>query len=489
MNLWQHQQEAINKMKDRKFLGLLFDPGCGKTRTAIEILKTKEWRKCLIICPKNMKETWRREIKKFSDLEKTTLVLRGTGKEIIQQIKTTDKRILIINHDTISIPGMSDLLRTQPIDFLIVDESHRFKSNTAVRTKKLLSIVDRIEYKLILTGTFILNSLIDTWSQLRILSDSIIPANFYTFRAKFFYDANSGMPRYTYFPKFLPKPSTQAQLSNIINDNSIVAKKNEVLDLPPFIRREVYVELPSEVDKLYKTLEKDFIALLGDDYISTDLVVTKILRLQQICVGIAQGSKAQKFVDCEKLPALIDILESYSDEKIIIWTNFVATYPQIVDVCKGQALEFVQIIGDQGEQVRQRAIDEFNNNPNVRVCIANPAAGGVGINLQAASVMVYYGKSYNLEHDLQSEARAYRGGSEIHKRVTRIDIITQGTIEEKIHEALLNKQKLSDFIQTLKGDYGYQGTSETNTGDEAVSEKILQREECDGLGEVKRARG
>ena len=95
-------------------------------------------------------------------------------------------------------------------------------------------------------------------------------------------------------------------------------------------------------------------------------------------------------------------------------------------------------------------VDNFNNLKTVTVCIANQQAGGVGVGLQAASYMIYYSKDYRLESDIQSEARAHRGGSEIHECITRIDLLTKGTIEEDIHQALREKGKLGDIIRGVK---------------------------------------
>jgi len=78
--------------------------------------------------------------------------------------------------------------------------------------------------------------------------------------------------------------------------------------------------------------------------------------------------------------------------------------------------------------------------------IANQKAGGVGLNLIEASYCVYYTRSYSLEDDLQSEARNYRGGSEVHKKVTRIDLVTQGSVDQLILNALEKKQDLAENI-------------------------------------------
>ena len=91
-------------------------------------------------------------------------------------------------------------------------------------------------------------------------------------------------------------------------------------------------------------------------------------------------------------------------------------------------------------------MDRFRKDDSCRVMIANQGAGGAGINLVEASYSIYYSKGFSLEHDLQSEARNHRGGSEIHDKITRIDLVCPNTIDESINEALSNKQHVADRI-------------------------------------------
>jgi SNF2 family DNA or RNA helicase len=81
--------------------------------------------------------------------------------------------------------------------------------------------------------------------------------------------------------------------------------------------------------------------------------------------------------------------------------------------------------------------------------IANQASGGIGINLVEASYSVFYSKNFSLEQDIQAEGRNYRGGSEQHAKITRIDLVSPGTIDELVLKALREKQKMSDLILTL----------------------------------------
>ena len=109
-------------------------------------------------------------------------------------------------------------------------------------------------------------------------------------------------------------------------------------------------------------------------------------------------------------------------------------------------IEYVEVHGEVSAKQKQGAIDTFCQNEDVKVFLGNQGAAGIGINLVQASYSIYYSRNFSLEHDIQSEARNFRGGSEMHESVTRIDLVAQGTIDEGILQALANKQEISDKV-------------------------------------------
>ena len=102
------------------------------------------------------------------------------------------------------------------------------------------------------------------------------------------------------------------------------------------------------------------------------------------------------------------------------------------------------LTGQQNRQEKQDNVDAFNTDDSVKVIIANQGAGGTGVNLTAANYEIYYSRSFVLEHDLQADARAYRGGQT--RKTTRIDLITPDTIDAKIVEALAAKRQGAEDI-------------------------------------------
>ena len=117
-------------------------------------------------------------------------------------------------------------------------------------------------------------------------------------------------------------------------------------------------------------------------------------------------------------------------------------------MCDQLKIKYCEAHGDITGNKKYEEVDKFNTNEEYRVFIGHPLSLGVGINLVSASYSIYFSRNFSLEADIQSEARNYRGGSEIHQKITRIDIVAKHSIDELVLEALENKMKIS--MEVLK---------------------------------------
>jgi SNF2 family DNA or RNA helicase len=459
LSLWAHQREEVRKFEEKDYRALFFEMGAGKTRTALaclmqKILLHKKMLQTIIFCPKIMIEGWKREAEELFpvDFAKYLVPLEGSAIQRIKALNKTDEpRIYITNIEALGLKALMLELEKKNFEFMIFDESHKLKDPKGVRSKAAIKLADRCRYKLILSGSSILNDYIDIWSQLRILNKHLLGESFFKWRLNNFYNANA-TKTWLSFPAWVIKPESLTKLQELISENAGVAEKKDVMKfLPPLVRKKVYVDLPMSLKKAYHDLEKHFVTEVDGDVISADIVIVKMLRLQQLCCGILTVDDETRTVKTEKHSALKELLEDLCpNSKVIVWANFKASIQDIKDICDEIGLYYSVIEGGQSNKERQEQVDNFNNLKTVSVCIANQQAGGVGVGLQAASYMIYFSKDYRLESDIQSEARAHRGGSEVHECITRIDLLTKGTIEEDIHQALREKGKLGDIIRGVK---------------------------------------
>jgi len=217
-------------------------------------------------------------------------------------------------------------------------------------------------------------------------------------------------------------------------------KKEECLDLPDklYVKREV--DLTPEQTKAYNEMKALALAQIDGGIVSTVNALTQIMRLHQIVCGhvkLDDGTVVE--LPNKRMDELLAIVEE-TDGKIIIWANYRHDIEAIkLALAKEYGMNSVATYyGDTESEERQRIVNDFQKpDSELRFFVGNPSTGGYGLTLTAASTMVYYSNSFDLEKRLQSEDRAHRIGQT--KNVTYIDLIAVGTVDEKIVKALRAK--------------------------------------------------
>jgi SNF2 family DNA or RNA helicase len=396
-----------------------------------------------------------------SDLYEHAVILRGSGKKRLADFKKSKASIVITNYEAMLMKDLHKALMVWGPEVLICDESHRVKNIAAKRTKAVIQIADKATYKYLLSGTPCPNSPMDLFAQFRIMDGGeTFSKNFQQFRATYFYDQNAGMPAQAYFPNWQLKPGSIDIMNKLINKVSMTVKKTECLDLPPLVVKNILVPLSKEQTKAYEAMAKDFLTYIGDRAAVATIALTKLLRLQQIVSGFItvegpNGREEHTFRENPRIDALKELLEDLSPtHKILVWATFRENFRQIAAVCEGLGISFGQLHGSVSNKERERVVENFNNpSGDIRVLISHPGSGGIGINLTISDVCIFYSRGYSLEHDTQATARNYRAGSEVHTKVTRIDLVAENTIDEVILKALKNKEDVANRILEVGKTY------------------------------------
>ncbi len=317
-------------------------------------------------------------------------------------------------------------------------------------------------HRYLLTGTPILNNAMDLYQQYKILNgykgrDSTFGTNFFAFRGQYFVDKNQAWSsKPNHYPEWVPRMYAYEDMMRRIGANTLRVTKTECLDLPDLVVQNLEVSISPQQKRLYEDMRDEFIAWIDSERnrgtetaVVARLAVTKALRLQQIISGFVKTDTGEviRITPNPRLDALRDLLETLTPgHKVIVWACFKENYAMIREVCEELKIKTVELHGETAPQDRQRAVDSFENDPDVRLFLANPGAGGVGITIVQASYSIYYSRSFNLAHDLQSEARNHRRGSEIHEKITRINLVAPNSIDEIIAEALGRKVDVSNQI-------------------------------------------
>ena len=472
---WDHQLKAIKKAMHRRCYAFFFEQGAGKTCAAINTARVQYSRankllRTLVLTPPIVVPNWQREFLMHSFLHPMDVIqLKGTNKKRAQLIALhgydegkPKGKVFITNYETLLNEESWSAIRKWEPELLILDESHKCKNRLSKRTKKAIILGDAAKYCYLLSGTPIPNEPWDIFTQYRIMDKgATFGKNFFTFRSKYFFDRNAGMPTHMHFPKWELNPRMKQSFNKKITESSLRIKKEDCLDLPPLLSDTIEVGLSRDQEKHYNEMKKEFITYLeeseGDEACVAPLALTKALRLQEILSGYMKvahagggGERIVRFKQNPRLDAVEIFLKEYAaHHKIIIWAVFKENFAMLREVCEKLKIKYVEVHGEIKD--KEQSIEDFNKDKDVRVFIGHPRSGGIGVNLVVSDIMIFYSRGFSLEDDLQAAARNYRGGSEIHKKIMRYDICCPKTIDEEILLALKRKESVSEsLLQKIK---------------------------------------
>lgn len=477
--LWEHQKRGVEFAKERAKhgvgIGLFFEQGTGKTRTALEILQDRYLElngiaPTLILCPPVVVANWRREIQEYTSIsDRRVATLTGSQVERLavfeKRLEVDSKFICITNYEALLMERLFNLIYSWSPEIIVADESHKIKTHNAKRTKQLVKLSEKARYSYILSGTPVLNTPMDLFSQYLVMDrGKSFGQNFFGFRNRYFIDKNAHMPKHVRFPKWELQEGAIERMNRIVTETSLRVRKSECMDLPPVVRQGIFCGLTKEQERAYQDMKNDFITFYNSKACVAQLALTKLLRLQQIVSGfmLLEDGQTVRFKETEREAALTELLtELTPNHKVIVWAVFQENYATIQRICDNLRIKWVGVYGGISESQRNQAITSFTKEDDTRVYIGNPLSGGIGVNLTVSDISIYYSRDFSLEAALQSAARNHRGGSEIHSKITHIDLITPGTIDEMISEKLKEKElsgellisdKLSDeVIKSLLG--------------------------------------
>ena len=471
--LWKHQIERIERSCQPGVTDLaLFDEmGTGKTRSLIEILRRRyaaagRIMNTLIVCPKSTKRQWKNQILEYSKLKPIDiLVLEKSEKRRCKDFydlinvdgQLLRNKIVIVNPASFEMDELLKLIKMWGVEIFVIDEAHEFKAHNGKRSRAAVPIADAAKYRYIMTGTPIANTESDIFMQYRLLDGGkTFGTNFFVFRKKYYADANAAWAhRQNHFPKYECTQAGRDEIRNLMYTKAMRALKKDCLDLPPFVREEREVTLSPEQARAYKEMKEEFLTWIKDQHdqprtVVANLAITKVMKMQQIISGFAfdENRNPVRFKNVPRLDELKELLTQLTvDNKVIVWANFIENYRMIAEVCDELKIGHIKIVGGMTDAERAEQLHAFQTDPTVKVVIANQQAGGTGLDgLQGASYAIYYSKDASLLKDSQSEARNYRGGSERHEKITRIDLVAYDTLDEAINDALANKKDLADYI-------------------------------------------
>jgi len=450
-----HQQAYLQRFWEYQVAALFADMGTGKSFMLINnvamLYDKGKLNGFLIVAPKGVYRNWYdTEIPKhLPDHVVYRMAIWSPSPRKAEQkalddlfTVTEDLKILVMNIEAFSTAkGTAYAKRFLLVHnaMMAIDESTTIKTPNSARSKNTEKVGHGARYRRILTGSPVTKSPMDLYQQCAFLSDNCLNvSSYYVFQARYAVTVERQLNTHSF--KQIVGYRRLDELKEKIDRFAFRVKKEECLDLPDKLYVKRQVDLTPEQLRYYNQMKAFAMAQVEGGLVSTVNALTQLMRLHQIVCGhvkLDDGTVIE--LPNKRLDELLAIVEE-TDGKLIIWANYRHDIEAIkMALAKEYGMNTVGMYyGDTDMDERKRVLEEFQNpDSEMRFFVGNPSTGGYGLTLTAASTMVYYSNSFDLEKRLQSEDRAHRIGQT--KNVTYIDLIAVGTVDEKIVKALRAK--------------------------------------------------
>ena len=456
---YAHQRVALSLASQFNAFALLLEMGTGKSKVALDLFRMrvmlKQIDKLIIVCPKSVISSWEEEIAKHTKITRDrVLVMRDEYKRGHSRTRDaifedfllrTDHRVLIVHYDLLRFLQIQATLAkateaTKRV-MIAIDESTRIKTTSAQRTKETHALCRAIPYRIICSGLPLPGGMEDIFSQWYAIDLGQALGTSYTrFHHEYFFPVD----RMGF--KWIPKTGTKEFFSSLLEGQGYRVRKAECLDLPNKIYSVREVTMEDGQARIYEQLAKDLIAQIENERVSCKIALTQLLKLSEVTSGFVFSDSGKTHdLPNPKLAVLEEVLEEVGPGKAIVFASFRHTIERIMSRPFAKQRGAVALYGATSDKA-ETIIRTFQESPECSLLVAHPASGGMGINLTAASTVVYYSNTWSLEDRLQSEDRAHRIGSERHPAINYVDIICPNTIDTAILKVLRSKKKLQDEV-------------------------------------------
>lgn len=422
------------------FGGILADDmGLGKTLQVIcflqsEMERTSESRRSLIVCPASLVYNWKRELEKFAPQLPARMVV-GTAAERAGILQTAGEReILITSYDLLR----RDLEQYEKLTFFcqVIDEAQYIKNHGTQAARAVKSIT--AGFKLALTGTPVENRLSELWS----IFDYLMPGYLYSYQR---------------FREELEQPIVQRdeeaaaqRLQKMIRPFVLRRLKKDVLkDLQDKLEENVYAAMEGEQQELYDAHVKRMQLMLDktseEEFRSAKLqILAELTKLRQLCCDPAllyeeyHGASAKKELAVNLIRNAVE-----NGHKVLLFSQFTSMLERLSQALQEEKIPYYMLTGATPKEKRAEMVEAFAQDDVPVFCISLKA-GGTGLNLTAADVVIHFDPWWNVAVQNQATDRAHRIGQQNTVNVYRL--IARDTIEEKIVDLQARKSELADRI-------------------------------------------
>ena len=460
---YAHQLTALEKSWNRDTFAYFMEMGTGKTKVLIDNLAMLydkgRVNGALIVAPKGVVGTWyNQELPAHlpDHIENVTVLWQSNinkkQKENLKQFHNQENshklHILIMNVEAFSTEkGYSWALSFLNCHkgLMAIDESTTIKNPKAKRTKHILNLSNKADYRRIMTGSPVTKNPLDLYAQCQFLDiHHLGHDSYYSFRNRYALMKSANISGRSI--NLVVGYQNLSELSDKLKPFSYRVLKEDCLDLPDKVYMKREIQLTPEQQKLYKQMRQEALATLNGKTVTTMTALTQLMRLHQITCGhfSADDGSIQE-VKNNRLSELLDVLDEI-EGKAIIWAHYQHDVKNIFKILEDKygPGSVVHYYGKTLPEQRHYSNKNFKTNDKGRFFVGTPQTGGYGITLVQANTVIYYSNGYDLEKRMQSEDRAHRIGQK--KKVTYVDIIAEDTVDTKIVKSLRKKIDIASKV-------------------------------------------
>ncbi len=471
-----YQLTALQKLYSRESMALFMDMGTGKSKTAIDMAAAKRMEgrieSLLIVCKLSLRNNWVEQFDIHCPIPVSIHLPDTTKQKAFDRWlrEKSDFKVLIVGTESLSAGRMFEMadlfMKTASKPAMVIDESSMIAGAKAERSKRCVALGRQAVFRMALTGTPLRETPLDVYMQFEYLDPNIIGiGDYYAFRNRYavmggYKDPKTGKPL-----QVVGYQNLDELIETIAPYTFQITKKQALPELPDKRYQRRTLELTKRQKALYDQMKKEGAYMVNGKELVVDNVLGQILRLHQVCSGIAaEQHETTKIVKGEervirsythalieehgsnpKVQEVISILKETSDP-VIVWCAYLPEIKMLIDALKEEGMEdqVVEFHGSVSEEDRDLARRAFQAKTK-RIFIGNAQTGGMGLTLTAATTVVYMSNTHKMEERLQSEDRAHRRGQTVSPLY--IDLVMDRTVDQTIIKSLQEKKDLSDFVR------------------------------------------
>ena len=451
MKLYRHQQEAVQRATEGN-LALFHECGTGKTLTALKIIEHHKGQgrsPALVVCPLSIiAPAWIEDCRRFTPGLSIVSLWHKSPAERYRRL-TRDVDIYVVNFE--SFRSMFELIQCKRFKVIIVDESSKMKSHCSQTTRALLALAGvasrgkgkkfavnaSIPHRYVLSGTPAPNDRSEYWAQMNFIApNTVFSDNFFAFRSRYFTAKPLGRTGINLW-SFTKDPLLSDEFNEKMVPCCDVVRKVDAVDLPRQVHEIRSVELSRPERTAYETFRKELALRFANEDILASSALVEVMKARQLTSGFCYGSQGAYATGKSKLTELLSLLDEIGNKPVIIWCSFRYEIEMLLDALPDSAALW------SGTTDRDEVIVGFKSG-KYRILIANPQSAAHGLTFTHCSYAVYFSLTYSYELAKQSQDRIHRIGQDT--RCTYYYLTARDTIDEVVHKAVLEKEKLSTAV-------------------------------------------